>query len=101
MFFICVENFRVNDFSKDYVDHLFNSLDAHCAVSTDWGGCNYLRFTIEWNYREGCVDILMPEYVEKSLECLQHPKPKRPQYTLHRWTGPAYNRQLQMTPAPD
>ena len=42
----------------------------------------------------------MPDYVRKSLDKLQYLKPKRPQYTPHRWSVPNYEKSLQMAPDP-
>ena len=43
----------------------------------------------------------MPEYVTKLFECIQHLKPKWPQYAPHQWTVTAYSKQLLIAPAPD
>ena len=45
--------------------------------------------------------ISMPEYVEKALDRLQRPKPKRPQYAPHIWTVPSYGKIPQMALDPD
>ena len=42
----------------------------------------------------------MRDYVSKALYRLQHTKRKRPQYALHRWSVPAYEKRLQMAPYP-
>ena len=39
----------------------------------------------------------MPDYVTDALEKYQHIKPKRIQHTPHKWTKPAYCKQLQFT----
>ena len=100
LFGLCVDNFCVICFSKYDADHVINYLRKHQAVSTDWQGRNYLGLEIDWNYKEVYVDILIPEYVTKALECLQHPEPKRPQYAPHLWTVTAYGKRLHMAPAP-
>ena len=43
----------------------------------------------------------MPEYIPKALTRLNHPAPKKPQYSPHRWTAPSYGQRLQMAPDPD
>ena len=45
--------------------------------------------------------IYLPEYVKKDLDRLQYPKPKKPQYSPHRWTVPTYVKRLQMTLDPE
>ena len=77
---LCVDNFGVEYFSKNDAYHLINYLGKHCAVSANFWGKNYPGLTIKWNYKEGYVDTLIPEYAVKALECLHRPNPKRPQY---------------------
>ena len=67
-FCLYVDNFGIKYFSKDDSNNLLKYLSKHYAVSTDWEGLKYLGLTIGWNYKEGYVDILMPEYVTKVLE---------------------------------
>ena len=43
----------------------------------------------------------MPEYIPKALTRLNHTAPKKPQYSPHRWTAPAYGKRLQMAPDPN
>ena len=100
-FCLCVEYFGVKYFSKDNEGHLIKYFSKHCAVFTDWEGHNHLVLKIYWNYKESYVDILMPEYVTKALECLQHPKPKLPQYSPHQCTVPAYGKRIHMATSPD
>ena len=73
----------------------------HYVISTDWEGCNYIELKVYWNNSEKYVDILIPEYVKKALDIIQHPKPKIPQYAPHFWTVPAYWKRPQMSPYPD
>ena len=98
---LCVDDFSVEYFSKDDANHIIDSLKKHYEISTDWEDCNYLKLTIYWNYSKEYFNILIPEYVKKSLDRLQHPKPKRPQYDPHRWIVPAYGKILQMAPDTD
>ena len=67
-------------------------------MSTEWESKNVIGLTIEQEYKNRHVDISMPDYISKSLERFQHPKPKKPQYALHRWTTPAYGKCIQMVP---
>ena len=48
--FLCVDNFGVKYFSKDDVNHLLDSRKKYYAISADWEGHNYLKFTVYWNY---------------------------------------------------
>ena len=69
-------------FFKDDANHLLNSPRKNYVISTDWEGCNYLGLTIDRNYSKEYVEISMPDYVKKSMDRLQHPKPKRPNMHL-------------------
>ena len=94
-FFLCVEDFGVKYFSKDREDHLLNALKNCYAVSTGWEGGNYPGLKIDWYYKNGHVDVSMPDFIPKSLDRLQHQKPNKPHYATHKWTTPAYGQRLQ------
>ena len=79
---LCVDDFGVKYFSKDDADNLLNSLKNHYAVLIYWEGSNYPVLTIYWYYKSGYVDLLMPDYVTKALECLQNPNPIFVQYPI-------------------
>ena len=98
---LCVDDFGVKYFSKDYADHILDSLEKHYAISKYWEGRNHLESTIYCYWNKGCVNISIPNYVEKYLDQLQHPNPKRPKYVSHFWTITAYIKRLQMAPYPD
>ena len=101
-FCLCVDDFGVKYFSKDDADHLLTSLrSSGFTVSTDWSGKNYCGLTLDWNYKDGYVDISMPKYVSAALLKFQHQKPARPCHAPHKWTRPAYGKQTQFAPPPD
>jgi hypothetical protein len=89
-FCLCVDDFSIKDYSKTDADHLLDALRRQYIISPDWHGTNYCGLTLKWKYALGYVDISMPGYVKKALDCLQHSTPTRPQYAPHRWTQPAY-----------
>ena len=76
------------------------SLKKHYAILIDWEEHNYIGLTIVCNHNEGYVDISMSDYLTKSLEQLQHPNPKWPQYNPHYWKIPAYSKRIQMATYP-
>jgi hypothetical protein len=41
--------------------------------------------------------MAMPGYVEKALQCFQHPSPARPQHSPHAWVPPSYGVKIQLT----
>ena len=93
---LCVNDFRVKYFSKDYADHLLTALNSHFKISVDYEGMHYCGFTIEWNYKKGYVDISMPKYIPALLQKLQLPTYVKPQYAPHLWVVPAYCQHIQM-----
>ena len=58
----------------------------------DHVGTHYMGFTMEWNYKEGFVDMLMPEYILQLLKRLNHTKPLKPQYSPHEHNAIQYNK---------
>ena len=97
-FCLCVDDFGVKYFTPADAAHLLASLRAHYKISVDMAGTDYCGLSIKWNYPKNYVDISMPGYIASTLERLQHPKPKRPQYAPHQWTQPAYGQKLQLAP---
>ena len=68
IFALCVDDFGIKYFGKDYADHLVNALSTHYDISVDWEEKNYCGLTLDWNYTQGYVDVLMPNYVPDALE---------------------------------
>ena len=101
MLCICVDDFGINFFSQQDANHLLTALRQKYDVTVEWTGENYLGIDIGWEYQKGHVDISMPEYIPNAMIRLNHPAPKKPQYTPHRWTTPAYGQQLQIDPYPN
>lgn len=95
-FTLAVDDFGIKFFTKPDADHLFDAIAKKYALTIDWSGSSYLGFTINWNYKDGWVDISMPDYVPRALKLLQHPDPIKPQHAPHRWTAPAYGQKLQL-----
>ena len=58
---ICVVDFGVKYFNRDYADHLLKSLKKHYAFLMYWVFFNYPVLTIDWNHSKEYVNILMPE----------------------------------------
>ena len=89
-FCLCVDDFGIKYFSKNDLEHLFNTLGAHYKFSTDMSGTNFCGLKLHWNYTQGFVDISMPEYIQKSLQRLQHTPPTSPQYSPQHHTPVTY-----------
>ena len=101
IFALCVDDFGVKYHSKEDLNHLPLTLKKHYDISIDRDGNNYCGLLIEWDYKNGYVDISMPQYVAKALSKYNHPTPLRPQYAPHCWTQPAYGQKVQLAPQSD
>ena len=66
----------------------------------DFSGRNYCGLTIDWNYKQGFVDISMPNYIKKALEKFTY-TPKTPQFSSHECARPNYGSKIQYTQPPD
>ena len=101
-FCLCVDNFGIKSYSKEDTKHLLDALRSKYKLSVDETGKDYCGLTLEWNYSQGWVDILMPKYLKKkTLEKLNHKAPKKEQHTPHRWERPHYGVIQQLTPKED
>ena len=45
-FCLCVDDFGVKYFSKEDANHLFQALQQHYKISTDWSGSNYCGLSL-------------------------------------------------------
>ena len=62
-FCLCVDDFGIKSFSKEDTEHLLNALKSKYALSVDKTGTEYCGLKLDWNYKQGWVDISMPNYV--------------------------------------
>ena len=101
IFALTVDDFGIKYFSREDADHLINTLKEFYELSIDWKGKNYCGLTMDWNYKEGFVDVYMPGYVDRALAKFNHTKPTRFQHTPHRWNQPIYGKRIQYANAED
>ena len=59
-FCLCVDDFGIKSFSDADTNHLLDLLKQHYTVTVNHQGTNLCGLTIDWNYKEGYVDISMP-----------------------------------------
>jgi hypothetical protein len=78
-FCLCVDDFGIKYTKKSDADHLLNSLKKHYSLSIDWSGNNFCGLTLDWFYKDGYVDVSMPNYIAKVLDKFNHPPPSKPQ----------------------
>ena len=95
MFCLCVDDFGIQYHSRADADHLINALKSFYHITIDWSGKHYCGLNLDWNYDAGFVDISMPGYIDKLLQRLKHPSPKRPVDAPHKWKSPTYGRTTQ------
>jgi hypothetical protein len=79
-FTLIVDDFGVKCVGKDHVDYLLHALKQEYEVTEDWTGALYCRITLEWNYKEGTVDLLVPGYVDVAIHKFQHKPPTQPEH---------------------
>jgi hypothetical protein len=75
VFALVVDDFGVKYTSKHDAEHLMQTLQQLYSVSEDWTGARYCGLTLEWDYLNHTVDISIPGYIERTLQCFQHPPP--------------------------
>ena len=101
LFALCVDDFGIKYDSMEDLNHLTTALKENYEINVNMEGWNFCGLRLEWNYKEGYVDISMPNYVQKKLIKFQHNKPTRPQYAPRKWLKLAYGKKLQYAPPPD
>jgi hypothetical protein len=100
-FTLCVDDFGVKYFSMADALHLIQAIKTNYDLTIDWAGKLYCGLTLDWNYKEGYVNISMPGYVTRALNKFNHPKPLRAQHAPHKWVEPAYGSRIPQRPTTD
>ena len=76
-FTLVVDNFGVKYVNKEDVDHLIASIKTIYSLTEDWTENLCCGIALEWNYKNGHVDISMPGYIRNKLQKYGHTMPKR------------------------
>ena len=71
-FTLVVDDFGVKYTQQEDVDHLKTVLERNYTVTADWTGTQYIRLTLNWDYKQQRVHLSMPNYVKKALQQFQH-----------------------------
>ena len=87
IFYLCVDDFGVNYFSKEDVQHVYDTLAKEYTYKIDWTSEHFIDYMINWNYDRGFVDISMPDYVKSTLKILLYKVCITPQYSPHEHVG--------------
>jgi hypothetical protein len=97
-FALVVDDFGIKYVGKEHAEHLFQTLtSAEYKITIDWNGNTFCGLHLKWDYKNRMCDLSMPGYVQKALQKFEHPLPKKPQHSPHRWTKPQYGAKQQMT----
>ena len=76
---LIVDDFGILYTDKQHVLTLIKILKQWYELTTDWGGKTFCGISLSWDYKNRWVDLTLPGYIEKVLQCFKHGKPKRPQ----------------------
>ena len=79
-----VHDFGIKYNNKHDAQDLINTLEKNYkAVSVDWDGGLFCGITLEWDYKNQMVDMIMPGYIIKLLQHFLHSIPKKPEHQPH------------------
>eukprot|EP00957_Ditylum_brightwellii_P044825 3400858-Ditylum_brightwellii.AAC.2 len=95
------DDFGVKYITQDDADHIVDSIQQHYRAMVDWKGKTYCSLSLEWNYMDHYVDIVVPKYVTKALVKLGHKAPTKPKHSPHRHVKIKYGTEGQLVPPPD
>ena len=68
-FSLVVDDFGVKRVGLTHVKHLNTTLHKYYKVSVDWTGKLFCGISLLWDYNNRTVDLSMPGYIEKALQC--------------------------------
>ena len=85
-FCLCVDDIGLKYYNKTDLQHFISTISKHYDYHIDPTGTHYMGFTLTWNYKKKYVDISMPTYIINLLKRLNHPCPKKPEFSPHHHT---------------
>jgi hypothetical protein len=84
MFALVVDDFAVQYKWWEHAQHLLAALKQdYEAVTVDWDGKLFCGITLEWDYINRTVDLLMPGYIADALAEFQHEAPAQEEHQPH------------------
>ncbi len=89
----------MNYSNKNNVNHLTSVLKQDYTIDTDWEGTQYLRLTLDWDYKKRRVHLSMPGYIKNALIRFNHELLNKPQLQSHPHTLPTYGATVQYAKA--
>ena len=97
-----VDDFGVKYKGRQHAQHLIDTLKKHYKITVDWEGKLFCGIHLKWDYDKRTVDLSMPGYVEKALQCFNAQcKTTKPEHSPHKWNKPRYGGHQQLTDKPD
>jgi hypothetical protein len=100
-FTLVVDDFGVKYVNKEDVDHLIASIKPTYSLTEDWTGNLYCGIALEWDYKNGHIDISMLGYMKKKMQEYGHTMPKRLQPCLYSPEPKKYGSEAQAPLPPD
>jgi hypothetical protein len=94
-FSLVVDDFGVKYVGREHAEHLMECIKKNYNISSDWNGSAYCGLTLEWDYKNGTVDLSMPGYIKATLHKYQHVAPAHPEHAPHTWKPPIYGAKTQ------
>jgi hypothetical protein len=90
-----VDDFGVKYDGREHAEHLMECIKKNYNISSDWKSSAYCGLTLEWDYKNGTVDVSMPGYIKAALHKYQHAAPARPEHAPHTCNPPIYGAKTQ------
>jgi hypothetical protein len=94
-FSLVVDDFGVKYVGREHAEHLMACIKKNYNISSDWNGRAYCGLTLDWDYKNGTVNLSMPGYIKTTLHKYQHHAPARPEHAPHTWKPPIYGAKTQ------
>ena len=97
-FNLTLDDFGIKLFAANDSSHLLYALRDNYSITVDPSGSKYCGLYIDWNYAVNYVNISISKSIKKCLERFQHPVPKHPQHSPHKWIAPTHGIKVQYSP---
>ena len=97
LFSLVVDDFGVKYVGKEHAQHLIDTLSSFYELTVDWEATKYCGITLAWDYKNGTVDLSMPNYVTEALHHFQHTPNKKAIHAPSQWHPPSYGTKVQLT----
>ena len=87
---------------KEHAPHLLKTLDQNYKITTDWEGTKFTGTDFAWDYNarhaKRICRTFMDGYIKRVLLKYGHPRPSKPQLSLHKHREVIYGAKEQLNP---